>query len=205
MHPEIRQIGPGNCPICGMALEPVIVTGEEGDSPELRDMTRRFRIGLVLTLPVFVLEMGGHLVDLHHLIAPQASNWIQLVFATPVVLWAGWPFFERAWASLKPGLALYIGGMGAREKNFYNDLAKRLGYEDAARRIQDLYLDGKKAEASAAVPDALVDAVHLVGPKARIRERLARWKEAARKGFVHTLNVGSRDPAVLAWIAEEVL
>ena len=86
MHPEIRQIGPGNCPICGMALEPVIVTGEEGDSPELRDMTRRFRIGLVLTLPVFVLEMGGHLVDLHHLIAPQASNWIQLVFATPVVL-----------------------------------------------------------------------------------------------------------------------
>ena len=101
MHPEIRQMGPGDCPICGMALEPVIATGEAGDSPELRDMTRRFWIGLVLTLPVFILEMGGHLVDLGHLVAPQTSNWIQLVFATPVVLWAGWPFFVRAWASVR--------------------------------------------------------------------------------------------------------
>src|SRR5690606_5055132 len=96
----IRQMGPGSCPICGMALEPVVATAEMGESPELRDMTRRFWVGLALTVPVFVLEMGGHLVDLHHLISQQASNWIQLLFATPVVLWAGWPFFVRAWASV---------------------------------------------------------------------------------------------------------
>ncbi len=100
MHPQIRQMGPGSCPICGMALEPVIATAEAGESPELRDMTRRFWIGLALTVPVFVLEMGGHLVDLHHLVSQQASNWVQLLFATPVVLWAGWPFFVRAWASV---------------------------------------------------------------------------------------------------------
>lgn len=100
MHPEIRQMGPGNCPICGMALEPVIAIGEAGESPELRDMTRRFWIGLVLTVPVFALEMGGHVVDIGHLIGAQASNWIQMLFATPVVLWAGWPFFTRGWASV---------------------------------------------------------------------------------------------------------
>ncbi|MBA2964658.1 heavy metal translocating P-type ATPase [Ramlibacter sp. MAH-25] len=100
MHPEIRQMGPGNCPICGMALEPVIATGETGESPELRDMTRRFWIGLVLTLPVLFLEMGGHLFDIGHLVRPQTSNWIQMLFGTPVVLWAGWPFFVRGWQSL---------------------------------------------------------------------------------------------------------
>ena len=96
MHPQIRQIGPGHCPICGMALEPVLATADQGDSPELRDMTRRFWIGLALTLPVFALEMGGHLTNLAHLLGQQASNGIQLLLATPVVLWAGWPFFVRA-------------------------------------------------------------------------------------------------------------
>jgi Cu+-exporting ATPase len=94
-------MGPGNCPICGMALEPVIATGDTGDSPELRDMTRRFWIGLFLTLPVAALEMGGHLLNIRHLVSPQLSNWIQLVLGTPVVLWAGWPFFVRGWASVK--------------------------------------------------------------------------------------------------------
>ena len=93
--------------------------------------------------------------------------------------------------AVKGGMALYIGGMGARDKNFYNDLAKRLGYEEAAVRIQDLFLAGKKAEAAAAVPDALLDAVHLIGPKDRIRERLGAWKEAGRKGWVHTMNVST--------------
>jgi F420-dependent oxidoreductase-like protein len=111
---------------------------------------------------------------------------------------------EKARNAVKPGMALYIGGMGARNKNFYNDLARRLGYEDAAKRIQDLYLDGKKAEATAAVPDALVDAVHLVGPRARIKERLQAWKEAAKKGWVHTLQVGGSAEA-LELVAEEVL
>ena len=101
MHPQIRQIGPGNCPICGMALEPVAATGESGESGELRDMTRRFWIGLFLSLPLVALEMGGHLTNLPHLLGKQASNWLQLAFATPVVLWAGWPFFERAVASVR--------------------------------------------------------------------------------------------------------
>ncbi|WP_234793202.1 copper-transporting P-type ATPase [Ensifer adhaerens] len=100
MHPQIRQIGPGNCPICGMTLEPEVVTADMGPSPELVDMRRRFWIGLVLTLPVLALEMGGHLTNLHMLLGPQTSNWIQLILATPVVLWAGAPFFERAWQSI---------------------------------------------------------------------------------------------------------
>ena len=101
MHPQVRQMGPGNCPICGMALEPVVATGEAGASAELRDMTRRFWIGLALTTPVFALEMGAHLFDIGHLVPAQTSNWIQMLLGTPVVLWAGWPFFNRAWASLK--------------------------------------------------------------------------------------------------------
>jgi Cu+-exporting ATPase len=101
MHPEVRQVGPGSCPICGMALEPVLATADAGPSPELADMTRRLWIGLALTLPVFVLEMGSHLTDMHMWLGSQTSNWIQLVLATPVVLWAGWPFFERGWASVR--------------------------------------------------------------------------------------------------------
>ena len=101
MHPEIRQEGPGSCPICGMALEPEMVTADSTPNPELADMTRRFWIGLALTLPVFALEMGGHLTGLHQWLGQQKSNWIQLALATPVVLWAGWPFFERGWASLR--------------------------------------------------------------------------------------------------------
>lgn len=101
MHPEIRQNGPGNCPICGMALEPETITGEEGENPELTDMRKRFWIALVLTLPVFALEMGAHIFNVHHYINAAVSNWIQLVLATPVVLWAGKPFFERGWQSLK--------------------------------------------------------------------------------------------------------
>ena len=101
MHPEIRQIGPGNCPICGMALEPLLATPGTGPNPELADMTRRFWIGLVLTLPVVALEMGAHLTGLDRLVSRAYSNWLQLFFATPVVLWAGWPFFERGWASLR--------------------------------------------------------------------------------------------------------
>jgi Cu+-exporting ATPase len=101
MHPEIRQEGPGSCPICGMALEPETVTAEAPPNHELIDFTRRFWVGLVLTLPVFALEMGGHLANLHMFIPGQMSNWIQFALATPVVLWCGWPFFERGWPSLR--------------------------------------------------------------------------------------------------------
>jgi Cu+-exporting ATPase len=100
MHPEVRQSGPGSCPICGMALEPEIAGAEAGPNPELADMTRRFWIGLALTLPVFALEMGGHLTNLHVLLGRTPSNWIQFALATPVVLWAGAPFFARGWRSL---------------------------------------------------------------------------------------------------------
>jgi len=100
MHPEIRQVGPGSCPICGMALEPVVGANEAGPNPELVDMTRRFWIGLLLTLPVFILEMGGHLAGPHEWIDPALSNYVQFAFATPVVLWAGWPFFVRGFQSL---------------------------------------------------------------------------------------------------------
>lgn len=101
MHPEVRQVGPGSCPICGMALEPVLATADAGPNHELIDMTRRFWIGLALTSPVLVLEMGSHLTGLDHVIPRATSNWLQLALATPVVLWAGWPFFERGWASLR--------------------------------------------------------------------------------------------------------
>jgi Cu+-exporting ATPase len=100
MHPQIRQVGPGSCPICGMALEPEIASLHAPPNPELADMTRRFWIAAVLSLPPVVLEMGGHLVGGHGLIDQTLSNWIQLVFATPVVIWAGWPFFVRGWQSL---------------------------------------------------------------------------------------------------------
>jgi Cu+-exporting ATPase len=100
MHPEVRQVGPGSCPICGMALEPVLAGADTGPSQELVDMTRRFWIALVLTLPVVVLEMGGHLFGLNHYLGQRTSNWLQLLLATPVVLWAGWPFFERGWRSV---------------------------------------------------------------------------------------------------------
>ncbi|MGE0853765.1 MAG: heavy metal translocating P-type ATPase [Hyphomicrobiaceae bacterium] len=100
MHPEIRQIGPGSCPICGMALEPEIASAEAGPNPELVDFTRRFWIGLALTVPVVILEMGAHLAGAHGWINQSLSNWLQLVLATPVVLWAGFPFFQRGWRSI---------------------------------------------------------------------------------------------------------
>ncbi|WP_253942242.1 MULTISPECIES: heavy metal translocating P-type ATPase [unclassified Nocardioides] len=102
MHPEIRRPGPGACPICGMALEPVVVTVDSGPSPELRDMTRRFWFGVALSIPVVILGMGRDLVEpLHDAVSATTSAWIQLVLATPVVLWAGWPFFTRGWASVR--------------------------------------------------------------------------------------------------------
>jgi Cu+-exporting ATPase len=100
MHPQIRQAGPGSCPICGMALEPEVASLDAPPNAELADMTRRFWIGLALSVPPVVLEMGGHLAGGHGWVDQTLSNWIQLAFATPVVLWAGWPFFLRGWQSL---------------------------------------------------------------------------------------------------------
>ena len=98
MHPEVRQDGPGECPICGMALEPITDSVAEEQNPELVDMTRRFWIGAALTLPVFLLAMAHVIPSLGH--DGDASRWLQFVLSTPVVLWAGWPFFKRGWRSL---------------------------------------------------------------------------------------------------------
>jgi P-type Cu+ transporter len=101
MHPQIRQIGPGSCPICGMALEPADATEETGPSPELVDMTRRLWICAVFAVPLVILEMGGHVLRLDRVVSPQASVWVQFILATPVVLWGGFPFFARGWASVR--------------------------------------------------------------------------------------------------------
>jgi F420-dependent oxidoreductase-like protein len=107
--------------------------------------------------------------------------------------------------ALRPGLAFYIGGMGARSRNFYNDLTKRIGYEAAAAEIQDLFLDGKRNEAAAAVPDALIDEISLIGPPARIRDRLQAWQDIAKKNWVGSLVLVGADAAAMRVIAEAVL
>jgi Cu+-exporting ATPase len=105
MHPQVRRDGPGACPICGMALEPVTITQDAAPNAELRKMSQRFWVALALAAPVFVLEMGGHIGVLHldDVVPPRISVWIQCALSTPVVLWAGFPFFQRAAASLRSG------------------------------------------------------------------------------------------------------
>jgi F420-dependent oxidoreductase-like protein len=112
---------------------------------------------------------------------------------------------EKAMMPVKANIAQYVGGMGARDKNFYNDYAKRMGFVEAAEEIQNLFLSGKKAEAIAAVPNELVDAVHLVGPEGKIRERLQAWKEAGKRGEVGTMMIGAMQPEALTLVAEEML
>ena len=112
---------------------------------------------------------------------------------------------DRCRGPVRANLALYIGGMGARDKNFYNDYAKKLGYEEAAIEIQNLFLDGKKAEAMAAVPEQLIDDVALVGTWERIKDRLGAWKDAGKKGQVGTMLLGGGNPEVLRKFAEEIL
>ncbi|MCL4170333.1 UNVERIFIED_CONTAM: hypothetical protein GTU68_003313 [Idotea baltica] len=110
-----------------------------------------------------------------------------------------------AYDAIRPGLALYIGGMGAKNKNFYNDYAIKLGYEEAAAKIQDLYLAGKPQEAAAAVPEGLMDETALVGSLDRIKGRLARWKDAGKRGEVGSMLLQVSDPAAMELIAKEML
>ena len=112
---------------------------------------------------------------------------------------------DAAYDALRPWLALYIGGMGAKEKNFYHDYATRLGYGDAADQIQELYLSGQKPEAEALVPNELLDEVSLIGPRERIIERLGPWKEAGKRGEVGSMLLGVQDPVVLELLANEML
>ena len=112
---------------------------------------------------------------------------------------------DAAYDALRPWLALYIGGMGAKNKNFYHEYATRLGYGDAANQIQELYLSGKKPEAEALVPNELLDEVSLIGPRERIIERLGPWKEAGKRGEVGSMLLGVQDPVVLELLASEML
>ncbi len=144
MHPEIRQPGPGACPICGMALEPELATADTAPNPELADFGRRFKVAAFLTVPLFVLEMGAHLFGISHMIGQQASNWVQFLLATPVVLWAGWPFFERGWLSLR-----------TRNLNMFTLIAigtgVAWGYSVIATIVPDLFPDQLRT-ADGAVP-----------------------------------------------------
>ena len=168
MHPEIRRDAPGSCPICGMALEPEMPSVDSAPSPELVDMTRRFWIGSALAVPVFVLEMAAHLVDLHQWVSPQSLNWIQLVLATPVVLWAGWPFFERGFASLRN-----------RSLNMFTLIAMGIGvawlYSMVATLLPGIF-PGSMREMDGAVPvyfeaAAVITALALLGQVLELRAR----------------------------------
>jgi F420-dependent oxidoreductase-like protein len=112
---------------------------------------------------------------------------------------------EKARMPAKMNLALYIGGMGARDKNFYNDFAKRLGYEEAAVKIQDAFLGGDRGTAVASVPDELVDELFLIGPAERIRDRIQAWREAGKRGHVSTMMIGTSQPEAMELLAEELL
>jgi P-type Cu+ transporter len=168
MHPEIRQSGPGTCPICGMALEPVVAAIETGPSPELTDMTRRFWFGFALALPVFILEMGGHVFSaFHNLISPAISNWIQFALATPVVLWAGWPFFVRGWESLK-----------SRHLNMFTLIAMGVGvawtYSVVALLAPELFPSSAKSMGVVAVyfeAAAVITVLVLLGQVLELRAR----------------------------------
>jgi Cu+-exporting ATPase len=170
MHPEIRQEGPGSCPICGMALEPERVTAESGPNPELADMRRRFWIGLALAIPIVLLEMGGHLlgIDVAHAIGARTAVWIQLVLATPVVLWAGWPFLVRGWQSVV-----------RRSLNMFTLIALGTGaawlYSLVAAVVPGLFPDGFRGmDGTVAVyfePAAVITVLVLLGQVLELRAR----------------------------------
>ena len=208
MHAQIRQVGPGNCPICGMALEPEVVSLESQPNTELADMTRRFWIGLVLSAPTVVLEMGGHFVGEHEWINQTLSNWIQLVFATPVVLWAGWPFFVRGWQSLLTrnlnmftliamgtGVAYVYSVVGTVLPNVFPATFREHGgavavYFEAAAVITVLVLLGQVLELRAreATSGAIKALLQLAPKTARRVDERGEDHEVA----IDSLNVGDR-------------
>jgi len=169
MHPEVQQVGPGACPLCGMALEPETVTADAGPNPELADMTRRLWVASALAAPVFVLEMGGHVGGATMMpVSHSISNWTQFALATPVVLWAGWPFFQRGWASLVH-----------RSLNMFTLIAMGVGvawlYSVAAIFARGLFPPAFK-DASGAVPvyfeaAAVITVLALLGQVLELRAR----------------------------------
>ena len=169
MHPEVRQKGPGSCPICGMALEPVAITFEEQPNEELEDMTRRFRWSLLLTAPILAFMVSEFLPGqpLHHLLPAGALNWIELALATPVVLWGGWPFFQRGFASVINRylnmFTLIALGVGAA-----------YGFSVVATIAPQLFPDSFQMNGSAAVyfePAAVIVVLVLLGQVLELRAR----------------------------------
>jgi P-type Cu+ transporter len=177
MHPEVRQKGPGSCPICGMALEPVAISLEEQPNEELEDMTRRFRWSLLLTGPILAFMVSDFLPGqpLHHLLPAGALNWIELLLATPVVVWGGWPFFQRGWASV---LNRYLNmftlialGVGAA-----------YGFSGVATVAPHLFPDSFRMNGAVAVyfePAAVIVVLVLLGQVLELRAR-ARTSSAIR-------------------------
>lgn len=168
MHPQIVRDGPGSCPICGMALEPMMPKVGSGQNPELRSMTRRFWIGLALSIPIIALELGGELFGLRRILGLQISNVVQLVLATPVVLWAGWPFFERAWQSLL-----------TRNLNMFTLIAMGTGiawiYSVVATIVPDIFPPAFRAEGGAVAvyfeAAAVITVLVLLGQVLELRAR----------------------------------
>jgi len=169
MHPEIRRAEPGSCPICGMALEPAGVPEQSGPSAELTDMTRRFWIGAALAAPVVVLDMTVDLpgLNLRRYVAPDLAAWIEFALATPVVLWAGWPFFERAWASVRN-----------RSLNMFSLIALGIGtayaYSLAATVAPGLFPEGLRQDGMVAVyyeAAAAITVLVLLGQVLELRAR----------------------------------
>ena len=177
MHPQIRQPGPGACPICGMALEPEMPTADTGPNPELADMTRRFWIGLGLSIPVMVLEMGGHIAGPHKWVDPTLSNWIQFVFATPVVLWGGWPFFVRGAQSLV-----------TRNLNMFTLIAMGTGvaylYSAVATLVPRIFPDAFRTHGA---PAAYFEAASMITVLVLIGQVLELRTRAATSGAIRAL------------------
>lgn len=170
MHPEVVSDHPGSCPKCGMALEPIMPSAEDEPNPELTDMTRRFWVGVALSLPIFLVAMGGMVPAWHHFLQPYMGllNWVQLALATPVVLWCGWPFFERAWASLIH-----------RSPNMFTLIALGVGaaylYSLAATLAPQIFPEGFRLAGGAVEPyfdtSAVVTVLVLLGQVLELRAR----------------------------------
>jgi len=220
MHPQIVRDAPGSCPICGMALEPRTVSVDEGPDPELADMTRRFWIGLALTLPLLVFVMSDMLPGqpLRHFIPGRVSAWLQLVLTTPVVLWAGWPFFVRGWASvvnrslnmftliaLGTGMAYVYSVVGTVAPGLFPESFRAHGgevglYFEAAAVITVLVLLGQVLElrARSQTSSAIKALLNLAPPTARrVRPDGSEEDvplEAVQVGYLLRVRPGERVP-----------
>ena len=191
--PPVEQWDPPYCGDIGLRIEADGTWHYRDSAIKRAAMTRLFS-------RVLRCDADGR----HFLVTPVEKIDVAVVDAPFVAVEIG-DDIEACRAPVKREMALYIGGMGARDKNFYNDYAKKLGYEAAAVEIQDHFLAGRRAEAEAAVPNELVDAVALVGPKERVLERIGTWKDAAAKGHIDTMVVRRPTRVAMRVLAEAVL